>query len=109
MPEDLLMNTREEALEVEPVPLGFRIWRMAIHVALAIIFFVLISCLAIVVDHGVHWYASLPAVARNGLNPIIRWEVELIAYTIATVGTLLFLRMLIQPAMGFAGRVIKRP
>lgn len=108
MREDLLTDVTEESLEEEPVPLGLRIWGMAVRAILVTIFFVLISCIAIAIDVALHWFASLPLVAKYGLSPIIRWEVELVAYTFATVGTLLLLRMLIQPVVEFAWRVTKR-
>jgi hypothetical protein len=99
----------EEALAELPPSIGLRIWGMAIDAILAIFYFLLISCIAIAIDLGLRWLTNRAFVEKYGLSPIIKWEVELIAFTLATVGTFLFLRMLIQRVTDFARMVNKRP
>ncbi len=98
----------EEALEEQQSPIGFRIWGMGIHAILATFYFLLISCIAIAIDLGLHWLTRRAFVEEYGLSPIIKWEVELTAFTLATIGTFLFLRMLIQRVTQFAWSVTKR-
>jgi hypothetical protein len=74
---------------------------MGIHTVLATIYFLLITCIAIAIDLSLHWFETLGFVIKYGLSPIIKWEVELMAYTLATVDTFLFARMLIQPVVEY--------
>ncbi len=97
-----------EALVELPLPIGLRIWGMAVHAILATFYFLLISCVAIAIDLGLRWLTNRAFVEKYGLSPIIKWEVELVAFTLVTVGTFLFFRMLIQRVTQFAWTVSKR-
>jgi hypothetical protein len=101
MSEPLQAIPVEEPLEEEEPPIGFVVWGMAIHTVLATIYFLLITCIAIAIDLSLHWFETLGFVQKYGLSPIIKWEVELMAYTLATVDTFLFVRMLIQPVVEY--------
>jgi hypothetical protein len=85
----------------EEYPLWAVLWTGTVHTVLSTIYFVLITCLAVAIDLGLHWFETLTFVRRYGLSPIIRWEVELMAYTLATVDCFLFVRALIKPLVVF--------
>jgi len=59
------------------------------------------------IDLGLHWFERRCFVQEYELSPVIRWEVELMAYTLATVDTFLFLRMLIQPGIQWVVAVVR--
>jgi hypothetical protein len=87
----------------------FRVlWDRLIHTLLFTFYFLLISCVAIGIDLSLHWFERLRFVEHYGLSRIIRWEIELMAYTLATVDCFLFTRKLIQPVVKFLAGLIKR-
>jgi len=107
MPNEYVELEAELEDEESELPFGFVIWGMAIHTVLSSVYFVLIACLAIAIDLGLHWFEELHWVQQYQLSPIIKWEVELMAYTLATVDTLLFLRALIQPGIQYIWRQVR--
>ncbi len=84
------------------------VWGHAVETLLSTSYFLLISGIAIAVDLGLHRFQALPFVAHYGLSPIIRWEIELMAYTLATVDFFLFMRRLIQPTIEFVIDTVRR-
>ena len=92
----------------EEVPASFVVWGGIVHTFLYAFYFLGISCVAIAIDLGLHWFETLCFVERYKLSGIIRWEVELMAYTLATVDTFLFIRVLIQPGIQWLVRTVRR-
>lgn len=104
MAEDDVPQGQEET----EVPFWMVVWGKAIHVVLWTAYFLLISAAAIGIDLGLHWFEALCFVERYHLSRIIQWEIELMAYTLATVDCFLFMRALIQPIVEFmAGLIIR--
>jgi len=93
--------------EVE-VPAWLELWGHAVETLLSTIYFLLISAIAVSIDLRLHRFQALPFVVRYGLSWVIRWEIELMAYTLATVDCFLFMRRLIQPLVGFVAEAIRR-
>ena len=92
----------------EEVPIHWVIGAMTLHTALSTFYFLLITCIAIGIDLGLHWFEKRPFVEKYGLSPLISWEVEFMAYTLATVDAFLFLRMLIKPGVDYLWGLIKQ-
>ena len=59
--------------------------------------FLVLSCIAIGIDLSLHWLEKTRFVEMYGLSRIIRWEVEAMAYALASVDCVLFLWGLIEP------------
>lgn len=90
------------------LPTGFLVWGGLIHAVLATVYFLVISAIAIAVDLGLHWFETLGFVQKYKLSRIIGWEIELMAYTLATIDAFLFMRMLIKPAIEWIARTVRR-
>jgi hypothetical protein len=84
------------------------LWDRLVHTLLFTIYFLLIGCIAIGIDLSLHWFERLQFVEHYRLSRIIQWEIELMAYTLATVDCFLFMRKLIQPVVEFFAGLIKR-
>ncbi len=89
------------------IPLWWVFWESAIHTVLSTIYFILITLIAVAIDLGLHWFESLAFVEYYGLSRIIKWEIELMAYTLATVDCFLFMRKLIQPVAEFLADMVR--
>ena len=110
-PDQAEAEKEQEPLEFgekhEPeLPFWMVLWGRFIHIFLWTAYFLLISAAAIGIDLGLHWFEKRSFVENYGLSPIIRWEIELMAYTLATVDCFLFMRRLIQPIVEYTARVI---
>jgi hypothetical protein len=109
MPEESHVDIDPEEEFAPETESPFRLlWDRLIHTLLYTIYFLLISCIAIGIDLSLHWFERLRFVERYGLSPIIQWEIELMAYTLATVDCFLFMRKLIEPVVKFLAGLIQR-
>jgi hypothetical protein len=97
-----------ESNEVAAVPYWLEVWGHLVETLVSTIYFLLISSIAVLIDLGLHRFDALPWVERYKLSPVIRWEIELMAYTLATVDCFLFMRKLIQPIIEFVADGIRR-
>lgn len=94
---------------VVEVPLWLEFWGAAIETVLSTLYFLFISAIAVGIDLGLHWFERRPFIELYGLSRIIQWEIELMAYTLATVDCFLFMRrLLIQPVIEFVVKALKR-
>lgn len=99
---------QEEEQEEVHAPFLYVLWDGLIHTVLATIYFLVISAIAIAVDLVLHWVEARKVVEIYKLSRIIHWEVEFMAYSLATVDTFLFVRMLTKPGIEWIVRFVRR-
>ena len=87
--------------EMEELPFGWVVWGNLVHTSVTTFYFLFISCIAIGIDLALHWFVKLQFVQTYELSSIIRWEIEGMAYTLASVDVFLFMRVLLQPIIEF--------
>jgi hypothetical protein len=106
--EDAGTDPQDEEVVIE-VPPWLEFWGAAIETVLSTLYFLFISSIAVGIDLGLHWFERRPFIQFYGLSRIIQWEIELMAYTLATVDCFLFMRrLLIQPVIEFVVKALKR-
>jgi hypothetical protein len=93
-----------EQYDEEGVPLWLEIWGKLIHAILYTAYFFVIICMAIAIDLSLHWFEKRPFVEYLQLSRVIKWEIELMAYSLAGVDCFLFMRRLIEPLVTYVRR-----
>jgi len=95
--EALILEEDEEHEDFAELPVWAVLWDPLVHVIVHTAYFLLIASVAVAIDLGLHWFERRWWVERYVLSRWIRWDIEFMAYALATVDCFLFLRTLIKP------------